>query len=159
MFGQLRVFPRNAAPLAHHFEDIVRHGRAHETLVPISGSVFPAGEFFNRIGRSCPLVMHEARLCKGHFLRRAAVDANRSEWLQTAFVSNFCANGIDHNGLTSGIRRKRSGGGYGQVLRIGATIPIFSSISCKQLGVQCFRQSKIYVWAHRNVSGFNDRDT
>ena len=50
VFGQLGAFHRKTIPLAHHSENVVCQRRAHKTLVLISGSVFPAGEFFNRIG-------------------------------------------------------------------------------------------------------------
>jgi hypothetical protein len=47
VFGQLGAFHRKIIPLAHHSENVVCQRRAHKTLVLISGSVFPAGEFFN----------------------------------------------------------------------------------------------------------------
>ncbi len=50
VFGQLDAFHRETVPQAYHSENVFCQRRAHKTLVLISGSVFPAGEFFNRIG-------------------------------------------------------------------------------------------------------------
>lgn len=49
-FGQLNAFHRNTVPLTHLSENVACQRRVHKTLVLISGSVFPAGEFFNTIG-------------------------------------------------------------------------------------------------------------
>ena len=49
VFGQLSAFHRNIVPRARHFENVVYLKPIHKTPVLNRGSIFPAGEFFNRI--------------------------------------------------------------------------------------------------------------
>jgi hypothetical protein len=63
VFGQLSAFHRNIVPRARHFENVVYLKPIHKTPVLNRGSIFPAGEFFNRIRRK--------RILQSWSLRRA----------------------------------------------------------------------------------------